>query len=110
MAKGRAGYSASRSSSFRTTPSYSYRSSPSYSQPAPQPSFFSSIINGFSFGTGYSLANNTIHQIFSSTPYSSSTKSCDTLHKSMNECLQQHFQDKDICKEAIRDYENCLQK
>ncbi len=122
MAKGRAGYSSSRSSSYRSapspSPSYSYRSTPSYPPvpSVPKPSFFSSMMEGFSFGTGSAIAHNTINRIFSSiSPLpsyisTSSSKSCESFHKSLQECLQNHNQDKDICKEALKEFEACKEK
>ncbi len=85
--------------------------------------FLSTMIDGFGFGVGSSIARNTIDRIFSSTstPTTSSSSSsstiststpkentnCKELNKSLLECLQMNGSDMNICKKAFDDYEAC---
>lgn len=74
--------------------------------------FLATMINGFSFGTGSSIANNTVNRIFSSSPSpshspsSSTTLDCKDLFKNLEECLQT-CEDVRVCQNLLKDYEAC---
>ncbi len=128
MAKGHSGYSA-KSTSFKVAPppSSSYRPSfyPSKisksntqsttSYVSSTPSFFGNMMDGFSFGTGASLARIMVDSVFRPTqPLSHSTSStsssCDTLHKTFMECMNKNNNDHYACTQAFEEYQTCTKK
>lgn len=72
--------------------------------------FLATMMNGFSFGTGSSIANNTVNRIFSSLPSpshsSSTTLDCKDLFKNLEECLQTS-ENVSVCQNLLKDYEAC---
>lgn len=84
--------------------------------------FFSSMMDGFSFGTGSSIARNMVDRIFSpsqpgvsSIPISTISnnilpnKKCEEFEKSFKDCMNLHNKDMNmnICSKAFEDYESC---
>jgi hypothetical protein len=79
------------------------------------PSFFGNMMDGFSFGTGASLARNMVDSVFRPTqPLSHSTSlsssSCDTLHKTFMECMNKNNNDHYACSQAFEEYQTCTKK
>lgn len=114
----------------------SISSLPSTPSLPPTPSsggFLSSMVDGFSFGVGSSIARNVVDRIFSPSlggsressplpsgvspniltssvtplPDSTVSKQCEELNKSWSECMNLHNQDINICRKAFEDYEAC---
>lgn len=148
MTKGHSGYSG-KSTSFKVAPPPSSNFRPvfslrkPYSTPPPPPpkpssttssyvpsttpsttpSFFGNMMDGFSFGTGASLARNMVDSIFSpnrshqiqsqSQSHSISSSlpsSCDTLHKTFMECMNKNNNDHYTCSQAFEEYQACTKK
>ncbi len=92
--------------------------------------FFSNMMDGLSWGTGQSIANNTVSRLFnwgagsvhspspstysdsntsiltSSTP--TTTKSCDELNKQFKECMELNGNSHLACENAFKAYESCV--
>ena len=121
MAKGK-GFSSGRSTfSGKNISSSTYRpiSSPKKVETINKPfvtsspsGFLSSMVDGFSFGVGSSVARNMVDRLFSSSSSSmlGSTKEdviCKELNKSFIKCMNMNNRDLNICKKAFEDYELC---
>ncbi len=94
--------------------------------------FFSNMMDGLSWGTGQSIAHNTVSRIFNwgsspsssthpttatnansiSSPQTVSTSkpnpTCEQLHKSFYDCMNLHSKDFVACEQAFADYESCI--
>ena len=94
--------------------------------------FFSNMMDGLSWGTGQSIAHNTVSRIFNwgggpvhsssvstypsstynpnttSSSTSTNTKSCEELNKQFKECLELNGNSHLVCKNAFKAYESCL--
>jgi hypothetical protein len=76
------------------------------------------MMDGFSFGTGASLARNMVDNVFSpfrptqplSHSTSSTSSSCDTLHKTFMECMNKNNNDHYSCSHAFEEYQACTKK
>lgn len=82
------------------------------------PSIMSTMLNGFSFGIGQSIAHNSVNRIFNwggnnnnsgnSISPNPINKSCEDLNKQLTECLDFNGNSHITCESVIKAYELCL--
>lgn len=74
--------------------------------------FLSTMIDGFGFGTGSSVANNVVNRIFNGKTVTQpicekENKYCDELDKSFRDCMMTYNQDFTACEKVFQEYESC---
>ena len=107
----------SLTSSFTATSSASTTASTTAST---NTSFMSTMLNGFSFGVGQSIAHNSINKIFNwggnsnrsdnSISPNPINKSCEDLNKQFTECLDFNGNSHITCESVLKSYELCLKE